>query len=278
VQTGDAVTENLSWVPAGVDPEKASIARVYDYWLGGSHNLRADREAAHAFTALEPNARAIARANRDFLRRAVRFLAAAGIRQFLDIGSGIPTVGNVHEIARAAALGSRVAYVDVDPVAVAHSRSILTGADDAAVFQADLREPGKILADPGVRTLIDFGRPVGLLLVAVLHCLSDADDPWQVVATLRDALPPGSFLVVSHASREGMPDRAVETLEKNYAGNVAAAQGGLRSRAEIERFFTGFEVVEPGVVRVPFWRQDAPEDTPSNPDRFWWLVGVGRKP
>jgi hypothetical protein len=272
------VAENLSWVPAGVDPDKASVARVYDYWLGGTHNLLADRDAAQAFTALEPNARAIARANRDFLRRAVRFLANAGIRQFLDIGSGIPTVGNVHEIARAAALGSRVAYVDVDPVAVAHSKAILGEAEDARVIQADLREPEKVLADPGVRRLIDFGEPVGLLLVAVLHCLSDADEPWRVVATLRDALPSGSYLVVSHASSEGMAAGEVETLEKTYQGRVASAQGGLRSRDEIERFFTGFELVEPGVVRVPFWRQDFPGDVPSDPGRFWWLVGVGRKP
>jgi hypothetical protein len=272
------VADKLSWVPPGVDPGKASIARVYDYWLGGTHNLLADREAAQAFTALEPNARAIARANRDFMRRAVQFLTGAGIRQFLDIGSGIPTVGNVHEIARAVALGSRVVYVDVDPVAVAHSKAILAGAEDAAVVEADLREPEKVLADPVVRRMIDFGKPVGLLLVAVLHCLSNADDPWGVVATLRDALPSGSYLVVSHASSEGMPSGTVESLEKAYQGRVASAQGGLRSHAEIERFFTGLELVDPGVVRVPFWRQDSPQDVPSEPGRFWWLVGVACKP
>ncbi len=269
------MAEDLSWVPAGVDTGKPSIARVYDYWLGGTHNLQADRDAARAMLAVEPNGRAIIRANRDFLARAVGFLAGAGIRQFLDIGSGIPTQGNVHEVAQAAAPGATVVYADIDPVAVAHSRAILHGSPGAVAVQADLREPAPLLASPEVRQLIDFSQPVGVLLVAVLHFIPDDQEPWQVVATLRDALAPGSYLVVSHGTADGKPGVAA-AAQKLY--NRSVAQASLRPRAAIERFFSGFELVEPGVVDLPEWRPAPAADGNGDTARYWILGGVGRKP
>ena len=263
------------WVPPEVDTQRANAARVYDYWLGGSHNFLADQDLGRAMAAVEPNVRAIARANRAFLGRAVRFLATAGIGQFLDIGSGIPTEGNVHEVAQRADPQARVAYADVDPVALAHSRAILAGNENAAIIDGDLREPQKILADPDVRRLIDPGRPTGLLLVSVLHFLADADDPWRIVATLRDALAPGSYLVLSHATNESRPG-VTQTAEKVYQRS-APAQGRTRSRAEILRFFDGFEIVEPGLTYVPAWRPDSPADVPSDPSKLWFLAGAGQK-
>jgi hypothetical protein len=273
---GGTVADQPDWVPPGVDTQRANVARVYDYWLGGSHNFLADQDVARAIAAVEPNVRIFARANRAFLGRAVRHVAAAGIRQFLDIGSGIPTEGNVHEVAQQAAPGSRVAYVDIDPVAIAHSKAILAGNPDAAIVDADLREPEKILAHEDVRRLIDFSQPTALLLMVVLHFLSDAEDPWQVVATLRDALASGSYLVLGHGTGDGSP-AAVGAAKEMYNRSVAA-QVELRTHAEILRFFDGFELVEPGLVYVPLWRPDSAADIPDDPAKFWCQAGVGRKP
>jgi hypothetical protein len=264
------------WVPPGVDTKRANVARVYDYWLGGSHNFLADQDVARAIVAVEPKMREIAQANRQFLGRAVRYLAAAGVRQFLDIGSGIPTEGNVHEVAQQADPAARVVYADIDPVAIAHSKVILAGHENATIIQADLREPEKILASDDVRRLIDFGQPVGLLLMVVLHFIADAEDPWRIVATLRDALAPGSYLVLGHATHEGRPAVAHAT-EKVYNRSVST-ELHLRSRAEIQRFFDGFELVDPGLVYVPLWRPDPPAGVPDDPGQFGCLVGVGRKP
>jgi hypothetical protein len=269
------VSEDLTWVPPGVATQKASVARVYDYWLGGTHNFQADRDAARAIIAVEPNARAIARANRDFLGRVVRFAAAAGVRQFLDLGSGIPTEGNVHEVAQRVIPGARVAYVDIDPVAVAHSKALLGVIPDAEIVQADLRDPEKVLAHPDVRRLIDFSQPVGLLLVAVLHFVPDVEDPWQIVGALRDALVPGSYLAVSHAALEGRP-AVVAAAQEAYNSQVAA-RVAMRSRAEVGRFFDGFDLLEPGIVFLPEWWPDSAADVPGDPSSFWGLVGVGRK-
>ena len=205
----------------------------------------------------------------------MRFLAANGITQFLDIGSGIPTERNVHEVAQFAAPGARVAYVDVDPVAIAHSKAILEGNPDADIINADLREPEKILAHPTTRELIDFSQPTGLLLAMVLHFISDAEDPWAIVATLRDALAPGSFIVLSHVENESRPEKA-QAAEKVYTRSVATSVQ-LRSRAEILRFFDGFEVLDPGLVYIPQGRPDSPADVPDDPSKFWVRVGVGRK-
>ena len=264
------------WVPPGVDVKRANVARVYDYWLGGSHNFLADQDLARAITAVEPNARAGALANRAFLGRAVRFLTSAGIRQFLDIGSGIPTQGNVHEVAQQASPGARVVYADVDPVAIAHSKAILAGNDNAAIIDADLHDPGNVLGDPAVRRLIDFGQPAGLLLVMVLHFIDDAADPWRIVATLRDALPSGSYLVLAHATNESRP--AVAQAAETVYNRSVSTDIHMRSRAEILRFFDGFDLVEPGLVYIPQWRPDSPADVPADPGKFWVLVGVARKP
>ncbi len=269
------MSEEPNWVPAGVDTKKANIARVYDYWLGGTHNFLADQDAARAIATVAPNAPLIGLANRAFLSRAVRYLAANGVRQFLDIGSGIPTQGNVHEVAQQADPEARVVYVDIDPVAVAHSRAILSGNPNAAVIEADLHDPAKILDDEQTRRLIDFSQPVGLLLVAILHFFPDSDEPHEIVASLRDRLAPGSFLVFCHGTADGLPETA-RAVKEIYDRSVTSALI-LRSRAEVTRFFDGFDVVDPGLVFIPQWRPDDPADVPPDPQTYGCLVGVGRK-
>jgi SAM-dependent methyltransferase len=270
------MADEPDWVPAGVDTEQANTARVYDYLIGGRHNFLADQDVGRAIQAVDPDARVFARANRDFLGRAVRFLGDAGIGQFLDIGSGIPTEGNVHEVARRADPAARVAYVDVDPVAIAHSRAILAGNPGAGVISGDLRDPAAILADETTRRLIDFSQPVGLLLVAVLHFIADEEDPWRLVAALRDALAPGSYLVLGQGTLEGRADTA-QAFQKMYNRSVAT-KIHMRSRAAILRFFDGFELVPPGLVFVPQWRPGSPDEVPADPGRYGNLVGVARKP
>jgi SAM-dependent methyltransferase len=269
------MTVEPGWIPPGIDKTKANIARVYDWWLGGDHNFQSDIDAARTSVALDQNMRATARANRAFLGRAVRFLAGeAGIRQFLDIGSGIPTQDNVHQVAQAAAPGSRVVYVDIDDVAVAHSRLILQDNQDATVIQADLRQPDKILADPAVQLLLDFTRPVGLLLVAVLHFLPDDDQVRDILATLRDALAPGSYLVISHTCRDADPVLA-QQHEKVYTSRVDTTFR-MRTQEQIARLFDGFSLAEPGLVWVPEWRPQSPADVPLSPEKYWLLGGTGR--
>ena len=262
------------WADAGIDPTKADIARVYDYWLGGRHNLVADREVAEAMATLDPWIPAACKANRAFLGRAVRFLAAGGIRQFLDIGSGIPTAGNVHEVAQAAAPETRVVYVDRDPVAVTMGRRLLAGNDRAAVVQADVRDLDAILGDPATGRLIDFGQPVAIMLVAVLHFVLDADEPYAIVRRLRDIAVPGSYLVVSHATSQGNQALAA-AAERIY--NTRAADGQARSRDQIAGFFGGWELAEPGLVYAPQWRPDSPGDVPADPSKYWFLAGAARK-
>jgi SAM-dependent methyltransferase len=264
------------WVPPEADIKRANPARVYDYLLGGTDNFLADQDVGRALIALEPNSRVIVRANRAFLGRAVRFLAGAGIRQFLDIGSGIPTQGNVHEVAQQAAPGARVAYADTDPVAIAHSKAILARNDNAVIIDGDLRDPATILTHPGIGRLVDFSEPVGLLLAAVVHFLADEEDPWRIVATLRDALAPGSYLVLSHGTSEGKPAimRAAETLYNRSVSTSAYA----RSRPQILRFFDGFDLVDPGLVYIPQWRPPSPADLPADPTQFAVMAGVARKP
>jgi SAM-dependent methyltransferase len=269
------MTVEPGWVPEGIDTSKANIARVYDYWLGGVHNFQADRDIARTIIALDPNFRTAVRANRAFLGRAVRFLAGqAGIRQFLDIGSGIPTENNVHEVAQDIVPGSRVVYADNDDVAVAHSRLLLQDNPDAAVIQADLREPGKILADPQTQLLLDFSRPVAVLLVAVLHFIPDDAQAADIVATLRGALAPGSYLVICHNCRDGQPDLA-SSFENVYNSRVTA-ELRFRTRDEIARLCDGFTILDPGLAWIPQWRPDSPDDVPDDPEKYWALVGVAR--
>src|ERR1700759_79457 len=227
-----------AWVPPGVDPERADVARVYDYFLGGTHNFPADRAAAEAIIALEPNARAIGRANRAFLGRAVTYMAGAGGRQFLDIGAGLPTQGHVHEVAQATAPGAAVVYADIDPVALAHSRALLAGPPRATIIEADLREPVTALERAEGTGLIDLSRPTGLLLNAVLHFIPDEADPWGIVRTLRDALAPGSYLALSHGSEDGKPEVG-EGAEKIYRTAVSASLS-FRPHPDIPAFLRRF--------------------------------------
>lgn len=264
-----------AWAPRSIDISVPSVARIYDYYLGGSHNFEVDREAARKAMEFMPGLPKVMQANRAFMQRAVRFALDEGIDQFLDVGSGIPTFGNVHEVAQSARPGARVVYIDHDPVAVAHSQAVLAGNEDAAAAAADLRKPLEILASDEVQGLIDLNRPVALLLVAILHFVEDEDDPYGAVAQLRDALAPGSLLILTHASYEGIPlpaERAAGTVDvyKDIRNPLI-----MRSREEIAQFFEGYDMVEPGLVSMPHWRpRTAPED--EDPYAFSGFAGVGR--
>ncbi|WP_367131525.1 SAM-dependent methyltransferase [Saccharothrix sp. HUAS TT1] len=256
-----------------IDLTRPSAARVYDYYLGGAHNFAVDREMAEQAIGMWPELPLIMQANRAFLRRAVQFCVREGVTQFLDLGSGIPTVGNVHEVAREADPGSRVVYVDNDPIAVTYSRTILGDDARTTVVQEDLRRPAEVLARPEVAGLLDFDRPVAVMMVAVLHFVQD--DPAEIVATYRDAVPPGSFLVVSHATQEGQTDQADEHSDL-YRRRTATPMR-MRSKAEVAALFDGYDLVEPGVVHLPLWRPASPEDVDERPERFAGLAAVGRK-
>jgi hypothetical protein len=256
-------------------------ARIYDYLLGGKDNYPADREVAEQVVAIAPVARDVVQDNRAFLRRVVRFLTReAGIRQFIDLGSGLPTQGNVHEIAQAIAPEARVVYVDNDAMVVTHSRALLAG-DNTLAVQADLREPDVILKHPEVRELIDFDQPIALLLVAILHFLPDDQDPLGIVARFRDALPAGSYLAISHGTRDipTRPDISAEAMaemgtrvERLYQQTTASIV--TRTRPQVERFFDGFDLLDPGLVEIQRWRPD--DQSSLLPGGFYG--GVGRKP
>jgi hypothetical protein len=262
----------------GSAQKPATAARVYDYCLGGVHNFPADREVARKLIEQFPFIPAVARANRAFLGRAVRYLTDSGIRQFLDLGSGIPTEGNVHEIAQAIAPDSRVVYVDIDPVAVAESLEILDDNQWAAAILADLRSPQAVLNHPTVGRLLDFNQPMGLLLASVLHFVPDDKQAYEAVDQYVDALTPGSYLVVSHAATEDFsPGSGREELAELYKRQTATA-GASRTRSQFERFLTGLELVEPGLVWTRQWRPDLDEPAQS-PDQHGsgeWAA-VGRK-
>ncbi|WP_217168550.1 SAM-dependent methyltransferase [Streptomyces sp. AC512_CC834] len=267
--------ERPAWAPRSIDISVPSVSRIYDFYLGGSHNFEVDREAARRAMEFMPGLPKIMQANRAFMRRAVRFAADEGIDQFLDIGSGIPTFGSVHEVAGRSCPGARVVYVDHDPVAVAHSEAVLAGNDDADVVAGDLLKPREILAAPQVRRLIDLNRPVALLLVAILHFVEDADDPYAAVAELSDALAPGSLLVLTHASYEGIPLPAERAEGAVDVYNNIRNPLIMRSREEIARFFEGYDMVEPGLVPMPRWRPEGPLED-DDPYAYSGFAGVGR--
>jgi S-adenosyl methyltransferase len=258
--------------PEELDTDRPNVARLYDYLLGGTHNFAADRELARKLLRAEPNAKYIVAENRAFLRRAVRFVLSAGVRQFIDLGSGMPTQENVHEIAQQGDAGARVVYVDNDPIAVAHSRHLLGGNARATAIAADLRDPGSVVGHPDVTALIDFSEPVGLLMIAVLHFVPDADAPADVVGSFANVLARGSYLAISHATHEAAPGAAAR-VQDLYKSTTASAY--TRTSAEIMRFFDGFDLVEPGLVYLPLWRPDG--NPPWNPERAWFYAGVGRK-
>jgi hypothetical protein len=258
---------------------KPNIARVYDYLLGGKDNFAADREIGEMSLRIMPDGREGPRSNRAFLRRVVRFLAAeAGIRQFLDIGSGLPSRGNVHEVAQAVDPKARVGYVDYDPVVVTHARALLA-TDFNTVVEADLREPEVILHDPKVRKLIDFDRPVALLLLSILHHIPDDADPMAIVATLRDAVVPGSFLAISHLHKPGAerPEDAELARIGEDIFRKAFGAGQWRDADEIRGFFGDWELLSPGVVPVAEWRPDPADGYKKYLTHEFVLGGVARK-
>ena len=267
--------ERPEWAPVGIDLDRPSAARVYDFYLGGFHNFAADREMGRQAVQMWPELPEIMRSNRGFLRRAVEFLVDAGVRQFLDLGSGIPTVGNVHEVAQRLAPDATVVYVDNDPVAVEHSHAILAGDDRTAVVQADLRDPDTVLADPAVRAMLDLGRPTAVLMVAVLHFVPDEDDPAGLVARFRDAMPAGSYLALSHATAGEQADRAAE--HRGLYQRTATPMT-MRTLERVEQLFDGWELVEPGLVYLPQWRPEPGTPALDRPERMPGLAGVGRKP
>lgn len=263
------------WAPEAIDTERPTAARVYDYLLGGSHNFAADRDMAHKAMIMMPDVVLQAQANRAFLSRAVAYLAQVGVRQFLDIGSGIPTRGNVHEVAQKIAPDSRVVYVDIDAVAVSHSRQILVDNDHATVIQEDFRNWEAILDHSETQKMLDFSQPVGLLLVALLHVIPDSDDPHAIVARIRERLAPGSYLVIGHGTQDSRP---LESKELAALSRDTPTTMSVRTLSEVERFFTGFELVDPGVVWGPLWRPESPDEVPDNPADSSNYAGVGKKP
>lgn len=245
--------------PVAFDTSVAHMARVYNYWLGGKDNFAADREAGEQAIAANPAILRDVRANRAFLARAVRYLATeCGIRQFLDIGTGIPTASNTHEVAQTVAPECRIVYVDNDPVVLAHARALLTSEPEGATayIDADLRGPAKIL-DIAARTL-DLSRPVAVTLLAILHLIPDEDDPYGIVATLMAAVPPGSYLALSHPASDIRPAAVAEMARRMNARLGGSTRGTMRDQGEIRRFFDGLELVGPGVVQLPQWRPAGP--------------------
>jgi hypothetical protein len=245
-----------------IDTSRPHPARMYDYFLGGKDNYEVDRDAADRVLDVVPDVVRMARANRDFLRRAVQYLVEDGIRQIIDIGTGIPTSPNTHEVAHAVSPDVRVAYIDNDPIVATHAGARLLGAANTGFFLADMRDPQSILEHPTISALIDFEQPVAVMLVSVLHFMTDAEDPAGMIATLRAALPEGSRLVVSHATADFHGNLSAEVAE---VYQKATASLTPRSHADVLRLFEGFELVDPGLVQVHHWRPEAEPDEDEEP-------------
>jgi hypothetical protein len=259
-----------------LDMDRPNPARMYDYFLDGTHNFEADRQAGERIIAMYPDAKLSTQANRAFLRRAVTFLCEQGITQFLDIGSGIPTVGNVHEIAQALCPEARVVYVDVDPVAVAYGQHLLEGTGNTITIEGDIRQPDEILEHADVRRLIDFTQPVAVLMVALLHFVPNDNEARQVAQQIYSALPAGSYAVISHVTHEYLTPEVRAKSEAVYARSTNPSK--LRSRDEIAELFGRLELIEPGLVFVPLWRPDGASDALiDRPEAAMFLGGVGRK-
>jgi hypothetical protein len=269
--------ERPNWAPSDIDLERPSIARVYDYWLGGAHNFAADRAVAAQALQIMPELRGAILANRFFLRRAVRYLVSVGVRQFLDLGSGIPTVGNVHEIARRAEPTSRVLYVDIDPVAVAHSRALLGDDPQVTVLHMDIRDPQAVLGSAEARSLLDFDQPIAVLMIALMHFVPDSADPAGIIAAYRDGIAPGSYFTLSHLGTDpGEEPEGWQRYRELYAKSVTPLNS--RGSQEIEAFFAGFDLVEPGVTRIPLWRPESADEVDEGAERFPGFAAMGRKP
>ena len=266
-----------AWAPDVVDLEVPSAARMYDYYLGGSHNFAADRQLAEAALTAWPDTPYMCRANRAFLRRAVTFLAQSGVDQFLDLGSGIPTAGNVHEIVQAVLPEARTLYVDCDAVAAAHGKALLRDEPRAAYVQADLRDPDAVLASPEVKDLLDLSRPVAVMMLMTLHFVPDSDDPIGIVTAYREAVAPGSYFVFSHGTNEYRPANTggITKVYENASHGIVP-----RDRAQIQALTAGWDLLEPGLTDVILWRPDPAEleDDPLGGDvaRYSTFAGVGR--
>ncbi|MGD8624164.1 MAG: SAM-dependent methyltransferase [Anaerolineae bacterium] len=274
METNDKTSRQ--WSPEEIPLDKPSASRIYDYLLGGYHNFASDRQVTDQLLQLNPDMGLAAQVNRGFLRRAVTYLLSQGIDQFLDIGSGIPTVGNVHQVAQTSNPEARVVYVDVDPVAVAHSQAILVDNPRATAIRADVRQPETILAHDEVQRLLDFERPIGLLMVALLHYVVGDEIAYPVVSTLRAAMTPGSYLVVAHSLLELQGGDKGEQVAETFR---AASNSQYRTEAQIRRFFGDWDLVEPGLVYTPLWRPEGPDDVfLDDPGRGLTMAGVARKP
>jgi hypothetical protein len=264
--------------PEEIDISRPHPARMYDYYLGGRDNYEVDREAAQRVIDLFPDIVPMARGNREFMRRAVRYMAEHGVRQIIDIGTGIPTAPNTHQVAHEVSPEVRVAYVDNDPIVGAYAGAHLLGEGNTGFLHGDLRDPESILTHPAIGKLIDFGRPVGVMLVAVLHFVRDDEDPAGLVAAYRDALPAGSHLVLSHTTGDfhrldGDAGRARDV----YRDRGATATLTLRSHEQVLGFFDGFELIDPGLVQPPLWRPDGPVPTERELAHVGFYGGVGVK-
>ncbi|MER5769770.1 SAM-dependent methyltransferase [Streptomyces sp. NPDC001985] len=271
--------ERPAWAPPGIDISMPSVSRMYDFYLGGSHNFEVDRQAARRAMEFLPGLPKVVQANRAFMRRAVRYAAGQGITQFIDVGAGLPTPGGdrtVHEVALRADPDARVLYIDHDPVVVAHARAVLEEEPRAAVAHADLRRPRQILDSPELAGLLDLRRPVALLLLSVLHFVEDADDPHGAVARLRDAFAPGSLIVVNHAAYDGVPVPEEQAARAVGVYRDIRQPLTMRTHDRIAGFFEGYDMTEPGLVSPPRWRPDAPAEQ-EDPYAFAGFAGVGRK-
>ncbi|MFH9491807.1 SAM-dependent methyltransferase [Streptomyces halstedii] len=258
-----------------IDTSKPHPARMYDFWLGGKDNYPVDEELGRRMMAIEPGVRDVARANRAFMRRVTRWAAGDGIRQFLDVGTGIPTEPNLHQVAQAVAPGARVVYCDNDPIVLAHAEALMQGTPEGATAyaQADVREPEHILEQAA--EILDFSRPVQLSLVALLHFVSDEQGAYELVGRLAEGLAPGSRLVITHAGYIPGDDRLGEVDNQYRSGRITLA---LRSREDIARFFGGFDVLEPGLVRPDLWRPELDEEPGTRLDpSVAFYAGVARK-
>jgi hypothetical protein len=256
----------------GFDPTTPNVARVYDYMLGGKDNFAPDRQLAERLLAEFPISSWIARQNRGFLGRAVRYCAEQGVDQFLDVGSGLPTMDNVHDVARRVNADAAVVYVDNDRVALTHANALLATSPGVAAIWGDVRDPGKILAAAEASGLIDLTRPMVVLLAAILHFISDDEDPAGIVAAFKDAMPADSYLVLSHATHDVQPEESARARSMYRGASSALA---TRSRADIAAFFTGFELVDPGLTFTSLWR---PQESVRNSEPTDLYGGVGRKP
>ena len=260
--------------PVELRTDQPHTARIYDYYLGGKDNYEVDRVAVEEMHQVIPELFQTARENRAFLGRAVRYVAGEGIRQFIDLGTGLPTQGNVHEIAQQVSRKSRVVYVDQDPVVAAHGRALLAADGSTAIIERDLREPEDILGHPEFEKLIDLREPVAVLFVAVLHFITDAAKAAAIVQRFREVMAPGSYLVIAHGTRAA-GSTAVSKMTETY--DSATERVALRDPEEIERFFDGFELVDPGAVHLPWWRPDIEPRPEPNPTK-WHFGGVARRP